>query len=337
MLYNRAIDHHFSLAPLIQWRALPRPILWERVFGRSAPLAVELGFGLGDYLIRTAAANPDKDFVGVEIDWFLIRRTLQKLTTAGVKNVALVQAGAPTALHRLFRPASIERVWAMFPVPWPKARHGKKRLFSKSFIRLLNSRLVPEGEASVVTDDQAHAQWILNEGVETGFRVRSEIIPPQFGTLYEEKWKKEGQDHFYRILFNKLEHVPIPEKEEVQLQTRIVSSFRTEELRLEPMRGRSTVVPKETLYDPIRQRAMVRVIVIETDFSQDIWIEIIRKASGWHIRPAKGCGMIPTPGVQEALDLIQGQILENNRDGPSDHPGCPPVGRGFCFGGKRPG
>jgi tRNA (guanine-N7-)-methyltransferase len=320
MLYKRAVDHRFSLAPLVPWRALSRPILWERVFGRSAPLAVELGFGLGDYLIRMAAANPDKDFIGVEIDWFLIRRTLQKLTTAGVKNAAVVQAGAPMALDRLFRQASIEKVWAMFPIPWPKARHEKKRLFSKSFIRLLNSRLVPEGEAFVVTDDREHALWILKEGIETGFQVRSEIIPPQFGTTYEEKWKKEGHDHFYRIFFDKQEHILIPEKEETALQTRIVPSFRMEDLNLEPMRGRATVIPKETLYDPVRQQAMVRVLVIEMDLSQDIWIEIIHKASGWHIRPAKGCGMIPTPGVQEALDLLQGQILGKGGNHLSDHP-----------------
>jgi tRNA (guanine-N7-)-methyltransferase len=311
----------FSLAPLVPWRTLPRPILWDRVFGRSAPLAVELGFGLGDYLVRTAVANPDKDFVGVEINWFLIRRTLQKLTTAGTTNVALVQAGAAVALERLFTEQSIERAWAMFPCPWPKARHARKRLFSKSFLLLLNSRLVPKGEASVVTDDQDHAQWILEESMETGFQVRKETIPPQFATRYEKEWEKKGQNHFYRVLFDKQAHIPIPVKEETALQTRIVSSFRMENLKPEPMRGLATVVPKETLYDPVQQRAMVRVLVIEMDLSQDIWIEIVRKASGWHIRPAKGCGMIPTPGVQEALDLLQGRLLGKKDGQPSEgHP-----------------
>jgi tRNA (guanine-N7-)-methyltransferase len=306
---NRQATRRFSLAPLVPWRSLSRPIPWERVFGRSAPLDVELGFGLGDYLVRTAVANPDRDFVGVEIDWFLIRRTLQKLTTAGITNVALVQAGADGALDRLFTEQSIERAWAMFPCPWPKARHARKRLFSKSFLLLLNSRLVPKGEAFVVTDDQDHAQWILEQSMETGFQVRKETIPPQFATRYEKEWEKKGQSHFYEVLFDKEAHIPMPVKEETSLQTRIVSSFRMEDLKLEPMRGRATVVPKESLYDPVRYRAMVRVLVIEEDLPQDIWIEIIRKPSGWHIRPAKGCGMIPTAGVQEALDLLQGQIL----------------------------
>ncbi len=320
MLYKRAADHRFSLAPLVPWRTLTRPVLWDRLFGRSAPLAVELGFGLGDYLIRTAAAHPDMDFVGVEIGWFLIRRTLQKLTTAGLKNVALVQAEAHMALDRLFAENSIETIWAMFPVPWPKARHEKNRLFSKSFICLLNSRLALKGEAFVVTDHQAYVQWILKEAMGTGFQIRSEIIPPQFGTLYEEKWKKEGHDHFYKIFFNKQEHISVPRKEEIALQSRIVPSFRMKNLDLEPMKGQATVVPKEALYDPVQQRAMVRVLIIEIDFSQDIWIEIIRKPSGWHIRPAKGCGFIPTPGVQEALDLLQGQLLSDKDACLSDYP-----------------
>jgi tRNA (guanine-N7-)-methyltransferase len=321
MPYKRQVNGHYSLAPLIPWRTLPRPILWERVFGRSAPLAVELGFGLGDYLVRTALAAPEKNFVGVETNWFLIRRTLQKLTTAGPTNVALVHTRASLALDRLFAEQSIEKAWAMFPCPWPKARHRGKRLFSKSFILLLNSRLIPEGGAFAVTDDQDHAQWILKESMETGFQVHEETIPPQFGTTYEKKWEKKGQDHFYKVLFNKQAHIPIPVKEETAVQTRIVPSFRMEDLKPAPMKGRATVVPKETLYDPVQERAMVRVLIVEIDFSQDIWIEVVRKGPGWHIRPAKGCGMIPTPGVQEALDLIQGRLLRKSNARPSeDHP-----------------
>lgn len=311
---TRPASRIFSLAPLVPWRALPRPVLWEQVFGRSAPLAVELGFGLGDYLVRTALASPEKNFVGVEIGWFLIRRTLQKLTASGATNVALLHAGASLALERLFAEASIERAWAMFPCPWPKACHAGKRLFSRSFLSLLNSRLVPNGQVFVVTDDEDHAQWILEESMETGFQVLKETIPPQFATRYEKEWEKRGQDHFYKVLFEKETHIPVPLKEETALQSRIVPSFLKEDLRLEPMKGRATVVPKETLYDPVQKRAMVRALVIETDFFQDIWIEIIRKPSGWHIRPAKGCGMIPTPGVQEALDLLQGCLL-GQRDG----------------------
>jgi len=300
---------------------LPRPIVWDRVFGRSAPLSVELGFGLGDYLIRMALTHPATNFVGVEIDWFLIRRTLQKLTRARVTNVALVQAGASTALERLFSEQSIGRACSLFPCPWPRARHAGKRLFSRSFLLLMNSRLVPGGDAFVVTDDHDHACWIADQGTGTGFVIRTETIPPQFATRYEKEWERKGQDRFYKISFQKETHIPLPFKEETPLQTRIVPSLRMEDLKPEPMKGRATIIPKETLHDPLQGRAMVRVLVIETDFFQDIWIEIFRKTSGWHIRPAKGCGMIPTPGVQEALDLLQQRVLGNgNGHAAKDHP-----------------
>jgi len=308
----------YSLAPLVPWRDLPRPVVWDKVFGRSAPIEVELGFGLGDYLVRTSLANPDRNFVGVEIDWFLIRRTLQKLTAAKTTNVALVHAGAYPALERLFRETSIQKAWAMFPCPWPKARHARKRLFSRSFLRLVNSRLVHEGEAFVVTDDPGHAWWISEQAGETGFKVEQETVPPQFATRYENKWSEKGQRCFYRICFRKQNHVSIPLKKEISLQTRIAPSFSMDVLKLSPIKARITVVPKDAVYDPIQERAMVRSLVIEADFVQDIWIEIIRKPSGWHIRPAKGCSMIPTPGVQEALDLLYAEITGS--PGPADHP-----------------
>jgi len=314
---NRQERNPYSLSPLLPWRMLSIPIVWDRVFGRSAPLSVELGFGLGDYLVRTALACPDTNFIGVEIDWFLIRRTLQKLTKARPTNVVLIHAGASMALRWLFSEQSVGQICALFPCPWPKARHAEKRLFSGSFLSLLNSRLAATGNAFVVTDDPEHARWIVDQATGTGFLVRTERISPQFDTRYEKEWEKRGQDHFYKICFQKETHHPVPAKEESPLQTRSVPYFHMEDLRPGTMKGQSTVVLKEALYDPLQERAMIRVLVIETDFFQDIWIEIVRKGPVWHIRPAKGCSMVPTLGVQEALDLLQARLLGNEEGSPS--------------------
>jgi len=67
---------------------------------------------------------------------------------------------------------------------------------------------------------------------------------------------------------------------------------------------------KETLYDPIQQKGMIRAVVEEDNLTQDFWIEILKREKGWHIRPAKGCGMIPTLGVQCALDLVHDAAKE---------------------------
>lgn len=308
----------FSLTPLVPWRTLPRPIPWGTVFEREAPLHVELGFGLGDFLVRSSLENPEVNYVGLEIDWFLIRRTLQKISLSGARHVALVQADARMALERLFRPQSIHAAWAMFPCPWPKPRHADKRLISKLFLHLLNSRLIPGGQMVVVTDDQDHSQWIVTESQQTGFTVQAETVPPQFATKYERKWQKRGQNHFYRLRFTKDRHIPFQEKKEIPVQSRIVPCFRAEDLPLETLKGTATIVPKEILYDSRQERAMVRVLVIEADFFQDIWLEVVRKPDGWHIRPAKGCGMIPTPGIQEALDLFEKHLRQHQTD-PSSH------------------
>jgi hypothetical protein len=69
--------------------------------------------------------------------------------------------------------------------------------------------------------------------------------------------------------------------------------------------GAMTVTCKEFLYDPRRQKGMVWVFVAEEGLTQDFWIEIVRREADWTIRPARGCGIIPTMGVQCALDLVR--------------------------------
>ncbi len=69
--------------------------------------------------------------------------------------------------------------------------------------------------------------------------------------------------------------------------------------------GNVHVAFKETRYDPARQIAMTRVVVAEDDLTQHFWIEIVREGSEWRIRPAPGCGVVPTVGVQRALDAVR--------------------------------
>jgi hypothetical protein len=76
--------------------------------------------------------------------------------------------------------------------------------------------------------------------------------------------------------------------------------------RFQPMdeRGDTVAEFKEFLYDPKRNKGMVMVVVAEENLTQQFWIEIGRDREQWYIRPARGCGVVPTPGVQRALDLV---------------------------------
>ena len=296
---------YVSLKPFIPWKEKERPINWGQRFGRQAPLELEIGFGNGEFLVRQAQAHPEHDFVGIDLDWGSIRRGLRKIALAKVPNVRVIQADARLALERLFPPRSVQHAYSLFPCPWPKERHAKRRLFSHTFLRLLNSRLVAGGEAQVVTDHRPHLNWILEELPGTGFEAGWKAIPAQFDTKYERKWRSEGQKEFYELQLLKRVHQEIPLKEDTDLQSHRVAHF--EPNRFEPAGARGEVVVKfkEFLYDPKRQKGMVRTFVAEEGLNQEFWIEIARRQDDWHIGPARGCGTVPTVSVQRALDLVR--------------------------------
>lgn len=302
---------YLSLTPFISWKRAERPINWAERFGRPAPLEVEIGFGNGEFLVRRAQAYPDRNYVGLELEWTSVQRGLRKLAQASVTNVRLVQADAEIALKRLFRPESLERVYALFPCPWPKERHVKYRLFSQPFLELLNSRLRPGAEVQIVTDHEPYAQWILARVPGSGFVARWHRIAPRFGTKYERKWQAKGQEQFYEIWLRQVQSVRIPLQEDVTLQTHRVETFVPDDFHPAGARGAYAIEFKDFLFDPKRQKGMVWVFATEDNFCQDFWIEIARGRHDWAIRPAPGCSMVPTMSVQRALDLVREAIVND--------------------------
>jgi tRNA (guanine-N7-)-methyltransferase len=296
---------YLSLTPFIPWLHAARPIDWPQRFGRDAPLQVEIGFGNGEFLVRQAQQAPEWNFVGLELEWASVQRGLRKIAQTGVPNVRLLQADARVALERLFRPRSLHRVAALFPCPWPKARHAKHRLFSQAFLQLLNNRLVPDGEVQIVTDHADYAHWLLEQVPETGFTARWQSVAPRFSTKYERKWHAQGQEQFYEFWLRKQACLAMPLYEDVTLQIHRVESFDPEHFQPPSARGDIAVEFKDFLFDPKRQRGMVWVFVTEESLGQDFWIEIARGDVYWYIRPARGCAMVPTVGVQRALDLVR--------------------------------
>ena len=247
---------------------------------------------------------PERNLVGIELAWGSIRRALRKIGKSGVRNVRLVQADIRIAFDRLFWTQSLHRVYSLFPMPWPKEKHSKHRIFSHAFLKLLNNRLKDRGEVQIVTDHEPYFNWILEQLPETGFNVDSKRNPPVFGTKYERKWREKGQEEFFDLLLLKQENIEIPQREDVTLRTYRVEHFDPDHFNPANERGDIVVEFKEFIYDPKRQKGMVQVIVVEDDLTQNFWIDIDHGEGGWYIHVARGCGALPTVGVQRALDLV---------------------------------
>lgn len=158
------------------------PTLWQRygldrtdhlldldaVFQRSSSRILEIGFGMGDSLLRQAQENPAQDYIGIEVHKPGVAALLTAMDTNNVTNVRLFCADANEILKHCIPADSLDAIQIFFPDPWPKRRHHKRRLIQPSFIELLRPLLKTQAKLHLATDWQDYAQQMLT--------VLSEIV-----------------------------------------------------------------------------------------------------------------------------------------------------------------
>ncbi len=130
------------------------------MFGRSAPLGVEIGFGMGQATLDWATRQPGLNIVGIEIYRPGIGALLAGIERLGLTNLRLLEGDAALLLDSKFEAGSLDEARILFPDPWPKKRHHKRRLIQPGFARLLASRLRPGGRLLLATDWPEYAQWM---------------------------------------------------------------------------------------------------------------------------------------------------------------------------------
>jgi len=163
------------------------------VFGRSAPLVVEVGFGMGQATAAIAAARPEVDFLGIEVHEAGVGALLQRIGQMNLANVRIVRHDAVEVLGAMVAAASLSGVHVFFPDPWPKKRHWKRRLIQPPFVALLASRLAAGGTLHCATDWQPYAEQMLEvlsaepslENTAAGYAVRPAERP-------ETKFERRG-------------------------------------------------------------------------------------------------------------------------------------------------
>lgn len=132
----------------------------ESIFGRHAPLGLEIGFGMGQALLEWATARPDWNLLGLEIYAPGTGALLLGIERLGLANLRALEVHAEVALQEGLLPASLDEVRIFFPDPWPKARHHKRRLIQPAFVALLAERLRPGGRLWLATDWAPYAEWM---------------------------------------------------------------------------------------------------------------------------------------------------------------------------------
>jgi len=154
----------------------PTPLSLDTLFGRSAPRTLEIGFGNGEHLATLAAAHPERDYFGVEVHRPGVGHLLMLAATHNLTNIRASTHDAVEVLREQIEPGALDEVLLLFPDPWHKKRHHKRRLVQPPFVELVASRLASGGVFRLATDWEHYAQQMLE--VLSGARALFENLSP---------------------------------------------------------------------------------------------------------------------------------------------------------------
>jgi tRNA (guanine-N7-)-methyltransferase len=139
----------------------PQPLHLDQLFGRVAPCTLEIGFGNGEHLAALATAHPERDYFGIEVHRPGVGHLLMLVAANNLANVRASTHDAVEVLHEQVQPGSLDEVLVLFPDPWHKKRHHKRRLIQPPFVELVASRLAPGGVLRLATDWEEYALQML--------------------------------------------------------------------------------------------------------------------------------------------------------------------------------
>ncbi|MBS9426259.1 tRNA (guanosine(46)-N7)-methyltransferase TrmB [Photorhabdus caribbeanensis] len=131
------------------------------LFGREAPVVLEIGFGMGASLVAMAGQNPEKDFLGIEVHAPGVGACLASAEDENIGNLRVMCHDAIEVLENMIPDNSLEMVQLFFPDPWHKARHNKRRIVQPPFAELIRSKLKVGGVFHMATDWQPYAEHML--------------------------------------------------------------------------------------------------------------------------------------------------------------------------------
>jgi len=145
----------------VDLNAVAIPLDWTGLFGREAATDVEIGSGKGRFLLSLAASHPERNLLAVERAGHYHRLCCERAAKRGLSNIRLLRTTAEDLLYRLLAPSSIDTLFILFPDPWPKKRHHKRRIVQPAFVDLVARKLKTGGRFRLATDWQNYAEQML--------------------------------------------------------------------------------------------------------------------------------------------------------------------------------
>jgi tRNA (guanine-N7-)-methyltransferase len=183
---------------------LSQPLTWETIFGNENPLVLEIGCGIGDFVVKTATDNPQWNFIAIDFYNKGCWKTCRRIERHGLGNIRVLREEARQFLTEKIVPQSLRAVYINCPDPWPKKKHRKRRLVNEGFVRFLAERMAPGADFYFATDFDDYGESVaemmtkieLFENVLGPDSFRHDI-PGYHRTKYMLKFMDEGKKIYF--------------------------------------------------------------------------------------------------------------------------------------------
>lgn len=186
-------EAYSRLLPVWSLPYRPTALHLPTVFERDAPTFLEIGFGMGETTAQIAKAQPEHNFLCVDVFSSGVGALLKRIDQAGLTNIRIVQHDAVEVVSHMLAQASLSGIHIFFPDPWPKKRHHKRRLIQAPFVELLASRMQTHAYLHCATDWQHYADQMLEVlSAETQLRNRYESFAPRPDWRPMTKFEQRG-------------------------------------------------------------------------------------------------------------------------------------------------
>jgi tRNA (guanine-N7-)-methyltransferase len=167
----------------------------DSLFSKKQPIVMEIGYGMGEATWQIAKANPDINYLGVEVHMPGAGKLMAKLAENEVTNVRLIERDVFEVFHYMVKDASLDGAHLFFPDPWPKKRHFKRRIIQERFLSEIATKLKPGAYLHIATDWVPYAEWISEVFSKSALFSGGVIARPDWRPLTRFEGQGISKDH----------------------------------------------------------------------------------------------------------------------------------------------
>jgi tRNA (guanine-N7-)-methyltransferase len=183
------------------------PLDLAAIYGRKAPIEVDLGCGDGSFLAAIAGEKPARDFLGIERLLGRTHSACRKIESRGLSNARILRFDISSAVGHLLPVGSVVAFHLMFPDPWPKRRHASRRLVTDNFLASIHRALIPNGTLAIATDDANYFRQVVDLVTRSPqFAAIADPVPTTAVSKFEKTFKEAGTE-IHRLVLRKVSDV----------------------------------------------------------------------------------------------------------------------------------